>query len=142
MDPKVLSIVAAIQKRRLAQARDEAERAHLREPLAAVEAAELAQLLDELDFDDALAQLASVDDPAAVEAAAALRCARALRACTHGDEPAGLAEWEAVLAAYPTLSFPYLSRGRWWLQQKEDTDRALADFERAVAVEPGNGSVR
>jgi tetratricopeptide (TPR) repeat protein len=140
MEPKVLSIVAAIQKRQLAQARTEAERAHLREPLAVVEAAELTQLLDDLDFDDALAQLGSVDDPSAVEAAAVLRCARALRSCTHGDEEAGLAEWEAVLAEHPTLSFPYLSRGRWWLQQREDTDRALADFERAVAVDPGNGS--
>jgi tetratricopeptide (TPR) repeat protein len=140
MEPKVLSIVDAIRKRQLAEARDEAERAHLREPLAIVEAAELTHMLDGLDFDDALAQLGSLDDPAAVEAAAVLRCARALRACTHGDEEAGLAEWEAVLAAHPTLSFPHLTRGRWWLQQREDTDRALADFERAVAVDPANGN--
>lgn len=139
MERKVLSIVAEIRKRQLARARDEAERSRLREALAAVEAAEVMQQLDDLDFDEALAQLASVDDPEAVEAAAALRCARALRACAHGDAESGLAEWAAVIAEYPTLSFPFIARGRYWLQQREDPDRAMPDFERAVAVDPASG---
>jgi tetratricopeptide (TPR) repeat protein len=140
MERNVLSIVAEIQKRQLAKAREVAESARRREPLAAVEAAEMMQQLDELDFDRALAELAAVDDPEAIEAAAGLRCMRALRACERGDVEAGLAEWEAVIAAHPTLSVPFILRGRWWLQRREDTERALADFERAVAVDPSHAA--
>jgi len=140
MERKILSIVAEIQKRQLARAREVAERARRREPLAVVEAAEMMQQLDTLDFDHALAELGSIDDPEAIEAAAGLRCMRALRACVGGDVDAGLAEWEAVIAAHPTMSVPYLTRGRWWLQQREDPERAIADFERAVAIDPGNAN--
>jgi tetratricopeptide (TPR) repeat protein len=138
---KVLSIVSQIEERQLAHARGMAERTKRRDPVALVESAEMMHQLDECDFDAMIAELEAAGDyPEAAKAATWMRCARALHACVRGDVKAGLAEWEAVMAEHPETALPYIMRGRWWLQGREDPERALADFERAVVVDPGDAS--
>lgn len=140
---EVVSIVSQIEERQLARARGLAERTKRRDLVALVESAEMMHQLGESDFDAMIGELlaADADDhPEAAKAATWLRCARALHECVRGDEKAGLAEWKAVMGENPKMSLPYVMRGRWWLQGKQDTERALADFERAVAVDPGDAS--
>lgn len=138
---RVLSIVSQIEQRQLAHARGMAERTKRRDLVALVESAEMMHQLDAWDFDEMITQLeAAGDHPEAAKAAAWLRCARALHACVHDDVKVGLAEWKAVMAEHPKMALPYVMRGRWFLQGREDPERALADFERAVSVDPGDAS--
>jgi tetratricopeptide (TPR) repeat protein len=132
----VTSIVGELQRRQLERMRGVAERMHRRELEVLVEAAELMRRVDSPELDEALASLEGIDDDEAADTSARLRCARAMRACVHGDEAGGLAEWEAVIAEHPGMALPYVMRARWRLQNLEQPERALPDLERAVAVEP------
>jgi len=85
--------------------------------------------LVDIDFDAAIACL----DPASDDHAA-LRCARALQRCVGGDVEAGLAEWADVIARFPRLAAPYVTRARWLARMAPD--EALADVERALELEP------
>jgi tetratricopeptide (TPR) repeat protein len=85
--------------------------------------------LVDVDFDAAIACL----DPASDDHAD-LRCARALQRCVVGDVEAGLADWADVIARFPRLAAPYLTRGRWLARMAPD--EALADVEAALRLEP------
>jgi tetratricopeptide (TPR) repeat protein len=85
--------------------------------------------LVDVDFDAAIACVHPGSDDHA-----ALRCARALRRCVVGDVEAGLAEWADVIARFPHLAAPYLTRARWLARMAPD--EALADVEVALALEP------
>jgi tetratricopeptide (TPR) repeat protein len=137
---KVTSIVAELERRQLERARAIADRTHRRELQAMVEAAEMTRELESSDIDAMLTELAQVGDAEAIDTAARLRCARALRSCLRGDDAAGHAEWEAVMAEHPRLAMPYVMRARWWLDTKEEPGHALPDLDRAAAVEPTDAS--
>jgi tetratricopeptide (TPR) repeat protein len=49
----------------------------------------------------------------------------------------GVTLWTDVLTRYPTLPTGYTHRA-WALQEKGDVDRALADLDEALRLEPGN----
>jgi tetratricopeptide (TPR) repeat protein len=137
---RVTSIVAELERRQLARARQLAERTHRREMLAQLEMIEAAHRIESGEVTELLAQLARVDDPEAVDAAAHLRCARAMHACMRGDVAAGHAELEEVMAQHPGMALPYVMRARWWLWHEKQADRALADLDRAVALEPADAN--
>jgi tetratricopeptide (TPR) repeat protein len=123
----VVSIVDALASRARERLRDRARRD---QALADVTRwLDIAIDLAGVDFDAALEQL----DPASDDHAA-LRCARALQRCVLGDVDAGLAEWNDVIARFPHLPAPYLTRARWLVRMAPD--EALADVEAALGLEP------
>jgi tetratricopeptide (TPR) repeat protein len=138
MSQRVVSIVTELHRRELARARTLAERSHRRELIAWVEMAETLHRVESGEVSGALAELARIEDPQATDAAARLRCVRALHTCLQGDEAGGHAEWEAIMAECPDMAFPYVLRARFWLLDQKQPERALPDLDRAVTIEPGD----
>jgi tetratricopeptide (TPR) repeat protein len=140
-EKKVTSIVAKIEQRQLERARALAERSHRRELEAMVESAELMRLLDQTDFDADIATLLEDGSDEALDAAAKLRCARALLTAVRGDDAAALAEWEAVAKEHPALTTPVTTRARWRLETKHAPNDALIDLDGAAAIDPNEANV-
>ena len=133
--------MAEIERRQLERARSLAERSHRRELEIVVEAADMMRLLDETDFDADIATLYEDGSEEALDAAAKLRCARALKTAIRGDEAVGLAEWEAVAKEHPAFTFPITTRARWRLERKKAPEEALADLDHAAALDPNEAGV-
>lgn len=49
--------------------------------------------------------------------------------------------WSSVLHAYPDLTMAYAQRG-WAYHERGDTQQAMADLDRAIALDPNDGDAR
>jgi tetratricopeptide (TPR) repeat protein len=138
----VISIVDQIERRQLAGLREKIDAMHLRKAEGLLAPFELRKQLEGVDFDAALREIDEsdeIDDPTRRRLRGELRCSRGYLACLAGDLEAGVAEWTAIMEDIPEIALPHVLRAHW--KMGHDLPGALADLDRAAALEPANPAV-
>jgi tetratricopeptide (TPR) repeat protein len=132
----VVSIVGEVQRRIATEAQIRASATHRREAEAAADMAATQAELEDLDLDRAIALCDDMPPEEARISRTNFRSLRAMRRCLRGDVAGGLADWEAIIAEQPNIPGTYMMRANWL--KTTDPRAALADVERAVALEPAS----
>jgi tetratricopeptide (TPR) repeat protein len=68
-------------------------------------------------------------------------CLDALEDSIGGDLDRAIVKYTKVIARDPKYAYAYILRGDAW-KAKEDWDRAISDYDRAIRVDPNNREAR